>query len=668
MNLKNFFAELKRRNVYKVAVAYAVVAWLVVEIATATFPVLEIPNWATKLVIAVVMLGFPVALVLAWAFELTPEGVKRAEDVPPEQSITRRTGHALKWIIAVAAACAVALFWFTHSPKQPAGGELDRSIAVLPFDNRSADPADAYFADGIQDEIITRLAKIEDLKVISRTSTLEYKEKRRNVRQIATELGVAYLLEAGVQRAGDRVRLNVQLINAARDQHVWAEIYDRKITDIFEVQSDLAAKVAESLHARIARRDLPAVAAPSTTNPDAYDAYLRGLAGWNKLTTAIHDHQNILAHLERAVQLDAQFAEAWALLSAVNTLSFAEFDRTPQRLGRAKEALDQAQRLATNSGDTNFALGLYRYRGLADYDGALAAFEKAREHSSNRVAATEFSAYVKRRQGKWDESLALHRQALELDPRNPILLSEAALTYRALGRFNEARERIDRALELEPNNVHLLVQKAETYQAEGDFDTAGKLLEQVPFDPREDIATKARLRQWLLLRDYGRAIEALRRVLAAPEDLAPVFIASYRGRLGAAEKLAGNASAAQRELSRARDELDALVTAGDRNPMVITDLLLVCALLGDKAGVERAAALLQNDINNDALAGPSMLQMIAAAQAQLGESNAAIATLSRAVAARGEGSLTPALLRADPLWDPLRDDPRFQQLLNGTIK
>ncbi|CAN5673746.1 hypothetical protein BH20VER1_BH20VER1_06680 [soil metagenome] len=668
MNLKSFFAELKRRNVYRVAIAYAVVAWLLIQIATQTFPFFEIPNWAVRLVVLLLALGCPVALVLAWAFELTPEGVKRAEDVLPEQSITRRTGHALKWVIAVAAACAVALFWFTRSTNESAGGELDRSIAVLPFQNRSADPADAYFADGIQDEIITRLAKIDDLKVISRTSTLEYKEKRPNVRQIATELGVAYLLEAGVQRAGDRVRLNVQLINASRDRHVWAEIYDRKITDIFEVQSDLAAKVAESLHARIARANLPAVAAPPTRNPDAYDAYLRGLAGWSKLTTSYQDYQNIITHLERAVQLDPEFAVAWALLSAINTIAYAEHDRTPQRLGRAKEALDQAQRLAPNSGDTSFALGLYRYRGLVDYDGALAAFEKAREHSSNRLAATEFSAYVKRRQGKWDESLALHRQALELDPRNAILLSEAAVTYRALGRSNEARERIDRALELEPNNVHLLVQKAETYQAEGDFDTAGKLLEQVRFDPREDLATRARLRQWLLLRDYGRAIEALRRVLAEPEDLAPVLIASYRALLGTAEKLAGNASAAQQELSRARAELDALVASGDRNPTVITDLLLVCAMLGDRGGVERAAALLQNDINNDALAGPYMLQMIAAAQAQLGERDAAMATLSRAVALRGEGSLTPALLRANPLWDPLRDDPRFQQLLNGTTQ
>jgi TolB-like protein/Tfp pilus assembly protein PilF len=668
VNPKTFLAELQRRNVYKVGAAYIVVAWLLVQVATQIFPFFEIPNWAVRLVVLLLALGFPVALVLAWAFELTPEGVKRADEVPLEQSTTRRTGRAITWIIAVAAACAVALLWFTRSRPQSAGGELDRSIAVLPFDNRSADPADAYFADGIQDEIITRLAKIDDLKVISRTSTLEYKEKRPNVRQIATDLGVAYLLEAGVQRAGDRVRLNVQLINAALDKHVWAEIYDRKITDIFEVQSDLATKVAESLHARIGHRESPGIASAPTTNPDAYDAYLRGLAGWNTLSTAIDETHRIIAHLERAVQLDPQFSEAWALLSAVNTFAYAEFDRTPQRLARAKHALDEAQRLAPNSGDTSFALGLYRYRGLSDYDGALAAFEKAREHPANRVAATEFAAYVKRRQGKWDEALTLHQQALELDPRNPILLSEAALTYRALGRFGEARQRIDRALELEPQNSHLLVQKAETYHAEGDFAAAGKLLEKVPLHPREDLAMRARLWHWLLLRDYDSAIRVLRRVLAEPEDLPPLVIAAYRARLGVAEKLAGNTAAAQEELARARDEIEALLTAGDRNPMLITDLLLINAMLGDRTGVERAAGMLQHDIQNDALAGPHMLQTIAAAQVQLGDRDAAIATLRRAIAARGEGSLTPALLRANPLWDPLRDDPRFQQLLNSTTK
>jgi TolB-like protein/Tfp pilus assembly protein PilF len=668
VNGKSFFAELKRRNVYKVGAAYIVVAWLLIQVTTQIFPFFEIPNWAVRLVVLLLVIGFPVALVLAWAFELTPEGLKRSDEVPPEQSRTRRTGRAITWIVAIAAIVAVALFWFTRARPESAGGALDRSIAVLPFDNRSPDPADAYFADGIQDEIITRLAKIDDLKVISRTSTLEYKEKRRNVRQIATALGVAYLLEAGVQRAGDRVRLNVQLINAARDRHVWAEIYDRKITDIFEVQSDLAAKVAESLHARIARSDLPAVAARPTTNPDAYDAYLRGLAGWKKLSSSTDDQQKVVAHLSRAVQLDPEFGLAWALLSAMNTIAYAEFDRTPQRLARAKEALDQAHRLAPNSGDTSFAVGLYHYRGLADYDAALAAFEKAREHSSNRVPATEFSAYVKRRQGKWNDSIGLHRQAIELDPRNPILLSELALTYRALGRFDEARELVDRALELEPNNSHLLVQKADTYQAEGDFETASKFLEQVPIDAREDLATRARVSHWILRRDYGKAIEALRRILAAPENLSPVFIGGYRALLGTAEKLAGNAAAAQHELSRARDELDALVAAGDRNPAVITDLLLVCALLGDKAGVERASALLQNEIKNDALAGPYRLQMIAAAWAQLGEKDAAIEMLSRGLGVPGEGSLTPALLRAGPLWDPIRDDTRFQQLLNRTGK
>jgi len=667
MNSRNFFAELKRRNVYRVAVAYAVVAWLLIQIATSTFPVLEIPVWAIKLVIALVVLGFPIALVLAWAFELTPEGIKRTEDVAPEESVTQKTGRKLTVALAALAAVALGLLLYqTLRPRSHASGEsaaaADKSIAVLPFDNFNRDPENAYFADGIQDEILTRLAKIDELKVISRTSTQRYKSSPENLPEIAKQLGVAHVLEGSVQKAGDQIRVTVQLIRAATDAHVWAETYDRKLTDIFAVQSDIAENIAKSLRAKLTPKEQQAVAAKPTENADAYESYLRGLALWNKLTTSPEDLENTVVHFARAVKLDPQFAVAWASLATAQVYNFAEFDRTPRRLAQAKQALDTALRLQPESADTQFALGMYRYRGLADYDSALIAFQKSRAQSGNDVPAIEFSAYVKRRQGKWDEALALHAESLALDPRNPIILSEAAVTYRSLRRFNDARALVLRALEIEPSSALLLIQLADLHQAEGDLATAGQLLHRVPLDGKDPLHLAARVRHWMLARQFADAIQALRHVLDGPEQLPKPFLASYRGLLGMVEKLGGNIAAAQVELAQAREELMALRAQGDTGSRTASDLILVSAMLGDRETVEREAAQLQNEIASDHVNGPQLEGTIAAARAQLGEIDVAIASVKQLLAKPGENSLTPALLRLDPLVDPLRSDPRFQEL------
>src|SRR5947209_13641143 len=267
MNSGNFFAELKRRNVYKVAVAYAVVAWLLIQIATQVFPFFEIPNWAVRLVVLLLVIGSPIALILAWAFEITPEGIKRAEDVDLSQSITRRTGRKLDFLIIAVLLLVIAVFAYQRfGPGQKvAVVTLEKSIAVLPFENRSEDKANAYFADGIQDEILTLLSKIADLKVISRTSTLQYQRKPGNLAEIAKQLGVANILEGSVQKVADQVRVNVQLINAQTDSHLWAESYDRKLTDIFGVESDIAKRIAESLQAKLSGHEEQALAVKPTT-------------------------------------------------------------------------------------------------------------------------------------------------------------------------------------------------------------------------------------------------------------------------------------------------------------------------------------------------------------------------------------------------------------------
>ena len=387
MNPTNFLTELKRRNVYKVAVAYAVVAWLLIQAASILFPTFEAPPWVMKVFVAVIILGFPIALVFSWAFEITPGGIKRESEVEAGKSITRQTGRKLVAFTAVLAAVAATLFVFqlvrtrsTSSESTAALAIPNKSIAVLPFDNLSRDPDNAYFCEGVQDEILTRLAKIADLKVISRTSTQLYQSKPGNLPNIAKQLGVANILEGSVQKADDTVRVSVNLIQAASDSHVWADTYDRKLTDIFGIESEIAKRIAESLQAKLTGREEQALAVKPTNNPEAYDAYLRGLAfearGYS--LAGGEASQQIAGFYERAVQLDPNFAVAWARLSRTD----ASVDRAygdAARRDAATRALENAQKLAPDSPETLLALGYYQYMVLSDYRGAKTTFARVSE-------------------------------------------------------------------------------------------------------------------------------------------------------------------------------------------------------------------------------------------------------------------------------------------------
>lgn len=507
---------------------------------------------------------------------------------------------------------------------------------------------------------MTRLAKIEDLKVISRTSTQRYRASSVNLPAIAKELGVAHILEGSVQKAGDQVRVTVQLIRALSDAHLWAETYDRKLTDIFAVESDIAENIARVLRAKLTPQERQAVAARPTDNPAAYEAYLRGIALGNKLTAAPHDLTDAVAHFSRAVELDPKFVLAWSLLSVAHTFAYAEAERTPQRAADAKKALEQARQLQPDGGEVHFAEGMYRYRVLRDFDNALVSFEKARDRSVNRAVAAEFSAYVKRRQGKWDEAIRLHEETLVLDPRNPLLLSEAAVTYRAVRRFPETDALIDRARAVEPDSPPLLVQKVEAALAQGDLAQASRFLELVPLDNRQPFLVNAWFGYYLFIRKPAEAVRMIRQLLGT--EVSPRLAAHYRGQLGIAETLTGNMAVAQAELARARDELLRLRAEGDTSERIGNSLLQVCALLGDKEAVEREAALLREEIAGDALIGPILETTIAAARAQLGQTDVALASVKELLEKPGEDALTPALLRVDPRWDRLRSNPRFQKL------
>src|SRR5438445_5718905 len=543
MDPKNFFGELKRRNVYKVAVAYAVVAWLLIQIATQVFPIFEVPNWAVRLVVLLLVIGFPVALILAWAFEITPEGIKRAEDVDLNQSITRRTGRKLDFLIIGVLLLVIAVFAYQRfGPGQKvAVATPEKSIAVLPFENRSEDKANAYFADGIQDEILTRLAKIADLSVISRTSTQHYKSAPENLSEIARQLGVAHIVEGSVQKSGDYVRVNVQLIKAANDSHLWADTFDLKLTDIFSVESEVAKAIAEQLRANLTGQEEQVIAAKPTDNTEAYDAYLRGLAYSLKVGILPGNLLGAQKYLREAVRLDQKFALGWALLSYVEARGYltATLQPTVALREEARQAAETALTLQPNLGEAVWAKGFYHYACLKDYDTAVRYFEQARQLLPNSSQIPESLAYVARRRGQWNQSESYFNEAERLDPRNVSLLTQHALSYFALRRFPEALRKLDQVLDITPDDVGTLVQKAAIAQAEGDLPRASALL--APLHPNADdsAALETQVYQAILARRPAPIIPRLKEILAKPDPALGYYNGELRFWLGWAQEDAG---------------------------------------------------------------------------------------------------------------------------------
>ncbi|MCA1659142.1 MAG: hypothetical protein LC642_01160, partial [Verrucomicrobiaceae bacterium] len=413
MNPRNFFSELKRRNVYRVAVAYAVVAWLLIQIATQLFPFFEIPNWAVRLVVLLLALGFPIALILAWAFELTPEGIQLTAGAKQESAPRKRMRRPVFWSLiglGVVAALFLSLHLLRPAPPAPAkdAGQPPgrRAVAVLPFENLSEDKANAYFADGMQDEIITRLARVGELKVISRTSTLPYRAKPEKISEIARQLGVGHVVEGSVQRIADRVRINVQLIEAATDDHLWAELYDRNVADVFAVQSEVATKIADSLQAKLSGREQKAMAQKRTENMAAYDAYLRGIDFFSRPGQTPGDQRKAADAFAEAARLDPNFAEAWARLSGVCSALFIQnIDKTAAGQELARSAAETATRLAPDSPETLMANAYYRYQVQRDYAGARELFEKIRREVPSSSDAVAALARIARRQNRWVESM-----------------------------------------------------------------------------------------------------------------------------------------------------------------------------------------------------------------------------------------------------------------------
>jgi len=674
VNPKNFFAELKRRNVYKVAIAYGVVAWLLIQVATQVFPFFEIPNWVVRLVVLVIIIGFPIALIVAWAFELTPQGLKRTEvaDAMPTRPSARR---AWIYVVIIGGALALGLFFlgrYTGLRRSEGTASAEKSIAVLPFDNLSRDPDNAYFAEGIQDEILTRLAKIADLKVISRTSTQQYQSKPGNLSEIAKQLGVAHIVEGSVQKSGDAVRVNVQLIEAANDSHLWADTFDRKLTDIFSVESEVAKAIADQLRAKLTGREEQIIVARPTDNPDAHDAYLRGLAYNLKTANSPGNSLGAQKYLREAVRLDPKFALSWALLSYVEARGYLTQTLQPTVALReeARQAAETALTLQPNLGEAVLAKGQYHYACLKDYDTAVRYFEQARQFLPNSSRIPESLAYVARRRGQWDRSESYFNEAERLDPRNVLLLTQRAQSYNALRRFPEALRKLDQILDITPDDQGTVILKAAIAQAEGDLPWASALL--TPLHPNADDTAdlETQVYQTILERQPAQIIPRLKEVLAKPNPELGYINGELRFWLGWAQEVDGDHAAAQQTWRQARSELEPFLKEQPENYLLIVDLALTNMGLGDKAALALVeGAIAANPIEKDVLTGPRLVDIFARVVARMGEPDRAIAALQKLLSIPYEGPLasnvplTPALVRLDPMFDPLRNDPRFQKLV-----
>jgi len=548
----------------------------------------------------------------------------------------------------------------------------EKSIAVLPFQNLSEDKANAYFADGIQDEILTRLAKIADLKVISRTSTQRYKSTPENLREVAKQLGVANILEGSVQKAADQIRVNVQLIKAQTDSHLLADTYDRKLTDIFAVESEVAEKIAASLKAKLTGREQQALESKPTDNAEAYDAYLRGLAYTLKSTITIPNTLSAQRYLREAVRLDPRFSIAWALLSRVDSRGYITnvLQPTVALKEETRQAAETALSLRPNLGEALMAKGYYFYSCLKDYDNAVRYFEQARQFLPNSSPIPESLAYVARRRGQWDLSESYINEAERVDPRNVYVMTQHVSAFTLRRRFPEALRKLDQILNIVPDDVDTLVTKASVAQAQGDLPRAAALL--APLHPSADdtSALETQVYQAILERKPAPIIPRLKEILAKPDPALGFYNGELRFWLGWAQEVAGDHAAAQESWRQARSELDPFLKNQPQNIVLMADLALTNAGLGDKAAALALSeqAMATAPLAKDALYGFIAIEVLARVAGQVAEPDRGIAALQQLLSIPGasvlaaSAPLTPAILRLDPMFDPLRKDPRFQKL------
>jgi len=673
VNLNNFLAELKRRNVYRVGIAYGVVAWLLIQIATQVFPFFAIPSWVARLVVLLSMIGFPIALVFSWLFEMTPEGIKLTEEAAPNETMARGVGRKLDLLIigVLFAVITILIFQRVHPRVSPVP---KKSIAVLPFENLSANQEKAYFADGVQNEILTDLAKIADLKVISRTSVMQYRSgSARNLREIAKQLGVAHLLEGSVQWDSGKVRVNAQLIDAGTDAQLWAQTYDRDLADLFEIQSEIAKAIADQLQAKLSPREIAAIQERPTRDLVAYDLHVHAVslideASYYGLSEAKNFFQAVEL-LNQAITRDPAFLLAYCeLAQAHDEIYWNEIDHTPARLDLATAAIKSAFQLKSDSGEAHLAQAVHYYKGYLDYDRAREELAIAVRTMPNSARIFEWRGYIDRRQGRGLEAARAFAQAMELDPQNRDLLFGAAFTDICLRAYKHAREVSDRGLALKSKNNYIrLLPGWIDFHERAETRTWQSALEQILSD---DPASSVDLtRQRFFLNIYRRD------AAAAEQALAGLAESSLRGRgIGAVEfsrvyahglvaQMKGDQAGANAAYSEARVQQALLVRTNPPDGSALCFLGLINAALGrKKEALEQARRAIELlPVTKDALNGAEVLYFYAVICAWTGERDLAIEQLK--ILAEIPAGVSYGEICLDPFWDPLRGDPGFEQIL-----
>jgi TolB-like protein/cytochrome c-type biogenesis protein CcmH/NrfG len=681
----SFFAELKRRNVYKVAVAYAVVGWLLIQVTTQVFPIFDIPNWALRLIVLAIIVGFPIALVIAWAFELTPEGLKRTEDADLA-GLRGSKNRTWIYVVAIGAILSVALFVVARStaPRTSFSTEHvgavvlsppvpQKSIAVLPFENLSDDKGAAYFADGIQDEILSKLASIADLKVISRTSTAKYKSKPEDLKTVSKQLGVATVLEGSVQKAADKVRVIVQFIDARTDSHLWARTYDRDLADVFAIQSEVAQEIADSLQAKLSPAEASTVATAPTKDAAAYDFFLKGEYQQRAaLSEQIPEpFDQAAAWYKDAIARDPNFALAMARLVVcrmrrhwlVESLNQSEVLETGKM---AKEALT----LAPNLAEAHVALGVFHYYGFRQYDLALAEFQRAMELQPNNAEALQFVGYVHRRQGQWLRSVDELRRSLEQDPRNPSVLGNIAQSYSYLRKWKEVEDTARHALTIDPHEATSMgMWLLSCLNQNGDEQEALRVLTTFPADdllvPNGGTLTLVigrRAETFVLSRNFEAALKTWETSRTQAYDGRQRLSATTAIRV-----LAGDITGARIDAEKVRPALETrlLDHPGEGRSMRALSWVYLALNRNDDAINIAKQALTLVPPEKDAPLGSGNLASLAEIQARTGAAKEAVENLRHLLSIPAGETVSLARLKIDPVWDPIRNDPGFQQLLAG---
>lgn len=674
MNGGNFFAELKRRNVYKVAVAYAVVGWLLVQVATQVFPFFEIPNWAVRLVVLAIVIGFPIALVIAWAFELTPEGLKRTEDADAAPRSPRKS-YAWIYVVIVGALLSIGLFMLGRygfrDKNSVSSGVPAKSIAVLPFENLTDDKSAAYFADGIQDEILTKLASIADLKVISRTSTAKYKSKPEDLKTVAQQLGVANVLEGSVQRAEGKVRVNVQLIDARADSHLWAKSYDRDLKDVFAIQSEIAQEIADSLRAKLSPAAANAMARVPTKDMQAYDLFLKGefeqRVGNNNFRSdsfaqAARWYREAIAH-------DSNFALAIAELAICRMRQHWLTDPLNEsELTEVGQLANQAVTLAPDLAEAHIAVGAFHYYGFREYEAALTQFQRAIELQPNNSVGLQFIAAVHRRQGKWKSTLDELRQALDQDPRDANISSTIAETRLLLREWKNAAEMARQSLAIDPHetvgtNALLISSLNQTGKAPVQLLASFSPNDlPIPNTGTYSMVIGSRAETFALGRDFDSALKAWETSTATTIPERQRFAAK-----AVIHVLAADVNRAKAEGSKALELLEGRVRESPQDIRSLRALSWVYLALNRKNDAiniaRKTLELLPPE--RDAFLGSNNLAGLAEMQARTGATAEAVRNLKALLSMPAGDTISIARLKIDPVWEPIRNDPGFQELLKG---